>query len=82
MTSELSARLLAFRQYLEMRRLCIGPKATGKPFEILKRDTDRCLYMDAEAALAYGVVDKIVKKTETESDLLRANVAEISRGLG
>ena len=57
-------------------------KATGKPIEVLKRDTDRCMYMDAEGALAYGIIDKIVKKTDSETDLLRADVADISRGLG
>ncbi len=35
---------------------------TGKPIEIIERDTDRDNYMTAEEALAYGLVDKIVAK--------------------
>ncbi len=35
---------------------------TGKPLEVIERDTDRDNYMTAEEALAYGLVDKIVDK--------------------
>ncbi len=35
---------------------------TGKPLEVIERDTDRDNYMTAEEALAYGLVDKIVAK--------------------
>ena len=35
---------------------------TGKPIEIIERDTDRDNYMTAEEALAYGLIDKIVAK--------------------
>ena len=35
---------------------------TGKPLEIIERDTDRDNYMTAEEALAYGLIDKIVAK--------------------
>ncbi len=35
---------------------------TGKPIEIIERDTDRDNYMTAEEALSYGLVDKIVAK--------------------
>ncbi len=35
---------------------------TGKPIEIIERDTDRDNYMTASEALEYGLVDKIVAK--------------------
>ena len=62
--------------------LQIMSKAIGCDIETLKRDTDRCKYMDPEGALAYGIIDKIVKKTESEQDLLRADMTTASRGLG
>ena len=33
---------------------------TGKPIEIIERDTDRDNYMTAEEALSYGLVDKVI----------------------
>ena len=35
---------------------------TGKPIEIIERDTDRDNYMTAEEAMAYGLVDKVITK--------------------
>ena len=35
---------------------------TGKPIEIIERDTDRDNYMTAEEAMAYGLVDKVISK--------------------
>ena len=35
---------------------------TGKPLEVIEKDTDRDNYMTAEEALAYGLVDKILSK--------------------
>ncbi len=35
---------------------------TGKPLEIIERDTDRDNYMTAEEAMAYGLVDKVLTK--------------------
>jgi ATP-dependent Clp protease protease subunit len=37
-------------------------KNTGKPIEIIERDTDRDNFMTAEEALAYGLIDKILVK--------------------
>ena len=34
-------------------------EATGKPADVIAKDTDRDLYMTAEEAVAYGVVDEI-----------------------
>ena len=35
---------------------------TGKPLEIIERDTDRDNFMSAEDALAYGLIDKVYDK--------------------
>lgn len=35
-------------------------KNTGQPLDIIKQDTERDNFMDAEAALKYGLIDKIV----------------------
>lgn len=35
---------------------------TGKTFEEIARDTDRDNYLDANEAVAYGIVDKVVEK--------------------
>ena len=33
---------------------------TGKPIEVIERDTDRDNYMSAEEALEYGLIDKVI----------------------
>ena len=35
---------------------------TGQPLEVIERDTERDHFMSAEAAVAYGIVDKIIEK--------------------
>ncbi|MBQ9945783.1 MAG: ATP-dependent Clp endopeptidase proteolytic subunit ClpP [Clostridia bacterium] len=35
-------------------------KETGKPIEIIERDTDRDNFMSAEEALEYGLIDKVL----------------------
>lgn len=35
---------------------------TGKPLDIIERDTDRDNFMSAEDALAYGLIDKVYDK--------------------
>lgn len=35
---------------------------TGKPYEVIERDTERDNYMSAEEAVAYGLVDAVIKK--------------------
>ena len=34
----------------------------GKPLKTVEKDTDRDNYLDADEALAYGIIDKIVEK--------------------
>ncbi len=38
---------------------------TGQPFEVIERDTDRDHYMDAQEALEYGLIDKIITGHES-----------------
>ena len=35
---------------------------TGKPLEIIEKDTDRDNFLTAEEALAYGLIDKVIDK--------------------
>ena len=35
---------------------------TGQKLEVIERDTERDLYMSAEEALEYGIVDKVIEK--------------------
>ena len=35
---------------------------TGKPLEVIERDTERDNYMEAQEALEYGLVDKVITK--------------------
>ena len=35
---------------------------TGKPIEIVEKDTDRDNYMTAQEALEYGLIDKVIEK--------------------
>lgn len=37
---------------------------TGKPLEVIERDTERDHFLDAKEALDYGLVDKIIAKEE------------------
>ena len=34
---------------------------TGKPIEVIEKDTDRDNYMSAEEALSYGIIDKVIE---------------------
>ena len=37
-------------------------KNTGKPLEVIERDTDRDNFLSAEQAMEYGLVDKVIDK--------------------
>ena len=37
-------------------------KRTGKPIEVIERDTERDNFMSAEEALKYGLIDKVIYK--------------------
>ena len=51
-------------QILRVKRTLneILAKNTGKPLEVIERDTDRDNYMTAQEALEYGLIDKIFEK--------------------
>jgi len=73
------------REVLHNRKMAleIMSSATGVPMEKLARDTNRCLYLDAQQAVDYGIVDKIVKPSEKNRDLSAPSaVSSLSRDIG
>lgn len=51
-----SERLLKIRENLNLKLA----EFTGKPIEIIEKDTDRDNFLTAEEAVAYGLIDKVV----------------------
>lgn len=51
------------KQILRLRTLLndILVKHTGQSLEVIKRDTDRDFYMDAQEAVKYGLVDQVLE---------------------
>jgi ATP-dependent Clp protease protease subunit len=49
---------------LKERLLNILVEATGQPREVIERDTDRDIYLSAEKAKEYGLVDKILESAK------------------
>ena len=49
---------------------------TGQPFEVIERDTDRDFWMDANAAVGYGIVDKVLEAEVAKNKVLEAEVAK------
>jgi len=51
------------KQILRLRTLLndIMAKHTGKPVDIIKSDTDRDFYLDAQQAVEYGLVDQVLE---------------------
>lgn len=49
---------------------------TGQPFEVIERDTDRDFWMDANAAVEYGLVDKVLEAEVAKDKVLQAEVAK------
>ncbi|KMJ58940.1 Clp protease [Bacillus sp. LL01] len=52
-------RILFLREKLNT----ILSEQTGQPIEVISRDTDRDNFMTADRALEYGLIDKVMKKT-------------------
>ncbi len=48
--------------YLRSRLNTLLSQHTGQPLEVIERDTDRDFFMGAEAAVEYGLVDKVLAK--------------------
>ena len=55
------------REILKIKELIhkILAKHTGQPLEKIRHDTERDYFMDAEEAVRYGIVDRII----TERDM-------------
>ena len=51
------------RQILHLKELLNGimAKHTGQTIEVIEKDTDRDFYMNAEQAVEYGLVDKVLE---------------------
>ena len=51
-------------QILHIKKMLNGILAanTGKPLEIIERDTDRDNYMTAQEAMEYGLIDRVIEK--------------------
>jgi ATP-dependent Clp protease protease subunit len=54
---------IAARQIMYQKGILNGILAshTGQPLEIIERDTDRDFYLDAKAAVEYGLVDQVLE---------------------
>jgi len=73
------------REVLENRRVAfeLMSKDMGVPVEKLIADTNRCLYLDAQQAVDYGVMDKVTIKEKTpEMEAEKEVLSSLSRGLG
>ena len=59
---------IAAREILRLQDVIrsILVKHTGQPLEKIAHDTDRDFYMNAEAAMEYGVIDEILKGARSE----------------
>jgi ATP-dependent Clp protease protease subunit len=42
---------------------------TGQPMEKIRQDTERDFFMAADAAKEYGLIDKVITRTETSAKL-------------
>ncbi len=56
------------KQILRLKELLnqIMAKHTGQTLEVIERDTDRDFYMDAKAAVEYGLVDQVLEVPEKQ----------------
>jgi ATP-dependent Clp protease protease subunit len=54
------------KQIMRLKSLLNGvmAKHTGQPLEIIERDLDRDYYLDAQQAVAYGLVDQVLQVPE------------------
>jgi len=58
---------LAAKEIMRMRELLDGilAKHTGQPIERIHRDTDRDFVMEADEALEYGIIDRVISSRES-----------------
>lgn len=54
------------KQILRLKSLLLGimAKHTGKPLEVVERDSDRDYYLEAQGAVEYGLVDQVLEMAE------------------
>jgi ATP-dependent Clp protease, protease subunit len=59
---------IAAKQIMKQKALLNGILAshTGQPLEVIERDTDRDFYLDAKAAVEYGLVDQVLEAPEKQ----------------
>ncbi len=57
---------IAARQILRQKAILndILSTSTGQPLEVIERDTDRDFYLDAKAAVEYGLIDEVMQIPE------------------
>ena len=53
-------RIIRIKQKLNR----ILSEQTGKPLEVIERDTERDNFMEVDEALAYGLIDKVIAKKQ------------------
>ena len=58
--------------YLKQKLNEMLARHTGQPIERIERDTDRDNFLSAEAAVEYGLVDKVLNSREETSDAAKA----------
>ena len=54
------------KQILRLKRLLLGilAKHTEQPLEVIERDSDRDYYLEAQAAVDYGLVDQVLENAK------------------
>ena len=59
------------REILKIRELIhrILGKHTGQALENIRRDTERDFFMDAEEALKYGIIDRVISEREMQKSV-------------
>ena len=58
--------------YLKQKLNEMLARHTGQPIERIERDTDRDNFLSAEAAVEYGLVDKVLNSREEAADAAKA----------
>ena len=59
------------REILKIKELIIRilAKHTGQALENIRRDTERDFFMDAEEALKYGIIDRVISEREMQKSV-------------
>jgi len=59
------------KEILKIKELIhnILAKHTGQPLEKIRKDTERDFFMDAEEALRYGIIDKVITEREMQKSV-------------